>query len=503
MGDMKATVPFQAELLDAVGEAVIATDPEGRIVYWNRSAEELFGWHGEEVLGRPVLEVTPGEPVGSEASEIMERLQRGESWSGEFRLSRKDGTTFPALGTGTPVHDESGELVGIIGVTRDLTEIKEAEEERERLIRALEFERTRLADLFEVSPAFICVLRGPEHVFELANPAYRRLVGDRKLVGRPVREALPEVAGQGYLELLDRVYRTGQPYVGEEAPVVIRGEPDGEPRERYVNFLYHPLRNEEDDVTGTFVHGVDVTDLVRARKEAESANQARAEFVATVSHELRTPLNAVLGYTELLQDGVPVEVPDEAQRTLERIDASARHLHRLIDEILSFSRLEAGQERIRTEPVSMDELLEEVEAIIEPMAGQKGLTFETVADEAPDGVETDPSKIRQILLNLLGNAVKFTEEGRVGLTVWREDQIVVFRVEDTGPGIPEDQQKRIFEEFTQVDQSSTRNKGGTGLGLAVSSRLVQLLGGELTVKSEVGKGSVFEVRLPMKSEDVG
>jgi PAS domain S-box-containing protein len=238
----------------------------------------------------------------------------------------------------------------------------------------------------------------------------------------------------------------------------------------------------------------------RLIQDLERANSIKADFVSTMSHELRTPLNAVIGYAQLLRDGVPVPIPEQALAHVRRIDLSAHHLLQLIDEILTFSKLEAGRESVTVTPVTVTELLEEVRAVLEPMAAAKGIDFNTSADGAPRSFRSDPKKLRQILLNLVGNAVKFTERGHVSLRVRAENEQIVFSVSDSGIGISTAEQRRMFEPFWQADQSSTRRAGGTGLGLAISRRLVEVLDGSLHVESAVGEGTTFTVALPVDPE---
>ena len=236
-----------------------------------------------------------------------------------------------------------------------------------------------------------------------------------------------------------------------------------------------------------------------ARAEAERANRVKSEFLATMSHELRTPLNAILGYSDLLLSGVPDPIQGRVQKKVERIDLSARHLLALIEEILTFSRLEAGEERIEVHPFSMQTLLGDVEVLIEPLATAKGIALRMPALAEPMLMRSDPRKIRQVLVNLLGNGIKFTRAGQVALDVVQAGEDVVFRVVDTGPGIAPEDLARIWEPFWQADGGSTRAAGGTGLGLSVSRRLARLLGGDLSAESEVGRGSTFVLRLPMRA----
>ncbi len=237
-------------------------------------------------------------------------------------------------------------------------------------------------------------------------------------------------------------------------------------------------------------------DHSRLYREALAANRAKSDFLATMSHELRTPLNAVLGYAELLLMGIPVEVEPAAQEHVRRIGRATRHLISIIEEILVFSRMEAGRETLSLAPVDLVELTREVAAIVEPLAAGKRLRF-TAPEPPPGEVTTDGRKLRQILINLLGNAVKFTDHGEVSFSVDREGDEILFRVADTGVGIAPEHLEQIWEPFRQVQNPMTRTAGGTGLGLSVSRHLALLLGAELTVESVPGQGSSFALRLPV------
>jgi signal transduction histidine kinase len=236
----------------------------------------------------------------------------------------------------------------------------------------------------------------------------------------------------------------------------------------------------------------------RAREEAEHASNARSDFLATMSHELRTPLNAMIGYSSLLLDGVPEPIPATARVKVDRIARSARHLLQLVDEVLTFSRLAAGEEVVEATDTDAAALLREVQILLEPAAAAHGIGFNCELPAGPVPLRTDPDKLRQVLVNVVGNAIKFTDDGGVAISLTDSDDAVSFHVRDTGPGIAPEHVQRIFEPFWQVEQGATRSKEGTGLGLSVARRLTRLLGGDITVDSAPGAGSHFTVTVPRR-----
>ena len=238
----------------------------------------------------------------------------------------------------------------------------------------------------------------------------------------------------------------------------------------------------------------------RLYHESQVASKAKSNFIATMSHELRTPLNAILGYVDLLLAGIPEPLPVPCEAQVERVNVAARHLLQLIEDILLFSGLELDREQVRVEAVQLRDIITEASTLIEPLARARGLEFHTASPEDKVVLETDSARVRQILVNLLGNAVKFTDEGEVCLCARVRDGRVLFEVRDTGIGIPPDHLETIFEPFHQIEQGLKRREGGTGLGLSVSRRLAQLLGGDVTVKSAPGEGSTFTLDVPLRSE---
>jgi signal transduction histidine kinase len=245
-----------------------------------------------------------------------------------------------------------------------------------------------------------------------------------------------------------------------------------------------------------------MSQAVAARKEAESANGAKSDFLAVMSHELRTPLAAIMGYQELLADGITGPITEAQAQQLGRIKVSARHLLSLIDEILTFTRLDAGREIVLVEPMDLQGSMNQAAEIVEPLVDAKKLELKVITPSPAVSIESDPTKVRQILVNLLSNAVKFTDSGSVtleGKSLKNEVQLIV---SDTGIGIQPDNLNRIFDPFWQVEQKATRRATGTGLGLTVCRRLANLMGGDIAVTSTPGEGTTFTVTLPLKAPHI-
>jgi signal transduction histidine kinase len=228
------------------------------------------------------------------------------------------------------------------------------------------------------------------------------------------------------------------------------------------------------------------------------ASQHKSQFLANMSHELRTPLNAILGYTELIIDSIYGEVPVKMQEVLERVQSNGRHLLGLINDVLDLSKIEAGQLTLTLTDYSIADVVKTVLTAVEPLATGKHLALKSELTPGLPRVRGDERRIAQVLLNLVGNAIKFTDSGEVALRASVTNGSFTLAVRDTGPGISESDQGRIFEEFQQADTSITRTKGGTGLGLAISKRIVEMHGGRIRVESAIGKGSTFFVTVPVR-----
>ena len=490
---------------------------------YNDAYREILGNKHPDALGRPVL--WSWSEIRDEIAPLFERVLAGETVYFEdlHLVVQRHGEPEDAWFTFSysPVRTESGEIGGVLVNCLDTSaqvRARSLRAEHDRLFQELQVERARLAFVFQQAPSFLAVLRGPKHVFELANEAYYRLVGHRDLVGKPLAEAIPEVHGQGFLELLDGVLNTGEPYVGREVPALLARTPGAPAEERYIDLTYMPLVEADGTRSGVIAHGTVVTEQVHARREverllkeskreradaeaaraeAEAANRAKGDFLASMSHELRTPLNAIGGYVELLALGVHGSVTEGQRVALSRVTANQQHLLTLINDVLAFAKMEAGQIEFDVEDLGVAELLSGIEPLLAPLADVKEIVLSVEECDPALQVVCDEERVRQILLNLVGNAIKFTQAGGlVVLSAAREEEWAAIRVRDNGPGISPDKQVRIFDAFVQADRSLSNPQDGVGLGLAISRDLARAMGGELSLESAPGEGSTFTLRLP-------
>jgi PAS domain S-box-containing protein len=497
----------QARLADSVPNQVWTATADGKVDYVNARVLEYFGRKYDEMIGQGWQNVIHPDDLPTVLETWSRCLATGAPYEVEFRLRRVDGEYHWHNGRAMPERDAEGHIVKWFGSNTDVQDLRAAEEARDRALADAKAERQQLYDVFMQVPAAITILEGPEHVFTVVNPRYATLTGYRKLLGRPIREAMPELARQGYFEILDRVYETGEPFRSNEALVQLDRDHDGVAEDVYVNFVYQPLKRAQDEVFGIMVHAVDVTDnvkareeIARARAEADNANRAKAEFLAAMSHDLRTPLNAIGGYADLVKDGIYGPVTEEQVKAMQRIRRAEDHLLALINDILSYAKIEAGRLSIELTDVPVNQMLAELRMLVAPQVSAKGLKYEFRPGPPELRVRADRERATQIVLNLLTNALKFTTDGTITVDVEATKDDVLIRVHDTGIGIPPDRLLSIFDPFVQVGRFGEPNRAGVGLGLAISRELARAMGGDITVVSELGRGSTFTVRLPRAAD---
>jgi signal transduction histidine kinase/DNA-binding response OmpR family regulator len=370
-----------------------------------------------------------------------------------------------------------------------------------RTLRRLERQHAQqVASVFENAPVAIAMLRGPELVYEFANPSYRALVGGSDVVGKPLLTALPELQGQGTFELLQGVFRAGKPFAHQALRVALRRSEGTGTEEVFLNVVYEPLKNDEGEVHSIAVVATDVTDLVRARQESEEASRAKDEFMAMLGHELRNPLSPMLTTLELMR----LRAPDVLERERGILERQVQHLARLVDDLLDVSRVAQGKIELQREKVELSSVVAAAVEQVSPLLEERSHYLRISVPRNGLKVLADPARLAQVFFNLLHNAGKYTDPGgHITVVAHREESEVVLAVRDDGVGIAPELRPRVFETFFQARQDVDRAKGGLGLGLALVKSLSELHGGRVEVESPgVGKGSTFTVRLPAATEAV-
>ena len=368
--------------------------------------------------------------------------------------------------------------------------------ENARLYTAAQRQKQYFEDLVLNNPVAIVVL-DTAHDIVSCNPAFVRLYGyeQNEVVGRNLDDLIStETTRSEAVAITQHVLQEGA-----VRSIGRRRRKDGSVVD--VEVLGVPVR-VEGQLVGLMGLYHDITELSRARKDAEEANSAKSQFLANMSHELRTPLNAIIGYSEMLEEettelGHPELTPD-----LRRIRTAGKHLLALINDILDLSKIEAGKTELYLETFDVAGMVEDVVTTVRPLV-EKNANVLVVSAGAPGSMHADLTKVRQMLLNLLSNACKFTEHGTIRLEVERDAGDISFRVHDSGIGMTDVQLSRLFEAFAQAESSTSKRYGGTGLGLAISRRFARLMGGDITVASEPGQGSTFTIRLPVETPVTG
>ena len=374
-------------------------------------------------------------------------------------------------------------------------------EQSDRIERA----RADLQRIFMQAPAAIATTSGPMHVFESVNPLFVKVIGERDFIGRPVREALPELEGQPFFDLLDRVYRTGEPVTGSEVPATIRPPGDSGPRQHYFNFVYQPLVAPDDSVSGIMIHAVDVTDQVVARQSVEEAaaelhrltealersNTDLDQFAYVASHDLKAPLRGIANLTQWIEDDLADRLTAESREHMALLKGRVHRMEALIDGILAYSR--AGRTKGQEERVDVGRMLNDALELLQPAAHVQ------VRVGPMPTLQTDRIQLQQVFMNLIANAIKHNNnpEPVIEVSCRRTPQCWEFAVADNGPGIAPEYQERIWQIFqTLVARDKVE---GTGIGLSLVKKIVEGRGGRASVESAIGRGSTFRFTWPAES----
>jgi PAS domain S-box-containing protein len=453
---------------------------------WGRSIESLYldpmsfidSIHEED---RPFVEKS------------MERQLQGEKTDISYRIIRPDGEIRWICDRTDPIFDSDGKLVRTAGIAEDITDRKNAESK-------LAFEKHKFETVFREAGIAMALYRGPEFIYEMLNPAYQAFFPNRELLGKKFRDAFPELVDQPATQMMTRVYETGEPYHGIEVLTRVAKVSGGPLEDRYYDYSFFAVFDSEGQPYGIYNHAMDVTekvlsreklkqaaeDLRIAKEEAERANSLKSAFLANMSHEIRTPLAGILGFSRILKE-TTLGAEDRAQ-FIDNIIRNGDALSRIIDDILDLAKVESGHLDVEIIEFPIRDLLTEVTDLFKEKARQKNIYLRyTVDDFVPALICSDPTRLRQILINLVGNAIKFTEQGGVRVYVQAElertpnEYRFLITVKDSGVGLNDEQKKKLFQPFVQADNSTTRKFGGTGLGLVLSQRLAQALGGKVEI----------------------
>jgi PAS domain S-box-containing protein len=507
---------LQSAIFNSANFSSIATDAKGVIQIFNVGAERMLGYAAAEVMNKitpadisdpqeliaraKALSVELATPITPGFEALVFKASREIEDIYELTYIRKDGSRFPAVVSVTALRDAQGSIIGYLLIGTDNTARKLVEEEQKKSDQRLRDQQFYTRSLIE-SNIDALMTTDPSGIISDVNKQMEALTGCTRdeLIGAPFKDFFtdPERAEAGIKRVLREKSVT-------DYELTARAR-DG--KQTVVSYNATTFYDRNRKLQGVFAAARDVTErkrvemeLKQAKAVAESANRTKSDFLASMSHEIRTPMNAIMGIADLL---AKTTLSAEQDKYVQVFRRAGDNLLNLINDILDLSKVEASQLELERTGFSLIDHLEIVMEMVAARAHEKGLTLLCeLESNVPGDLIGDPTRLRQVLLNLIGNAVKFTESGEVSLHVMLEPGTSVptlrFTVSDSGIGIPAEKLDRVFERFTQADTSTTRRFGGSGLGLTISKRLVELMGGRIWVESEVGEGSTFAFAVPFE-----
>ena len=508
---------LQRAIFNSANFSSIATDAKGVIQIFNVGAERMLGYTAAEVMNKitpadisdpeeviaraKTLSIELATPITPGFEALVFKASREIEDIYELTYIRKDGSRFPAVVSVTALRDAQDAIIGYLLIGTDNTARKLVEAEQKKLDQRLRDQQFYTRSLIE-SNIDALMTTDPSGIITDVNKQMEALTGCTRdeLIGAPFKSYFtdPERAEAGIKLVLSQKKVTDY-----ELTACAR---DG--KQTVVSYNATTFYDRGRTLQGVFAAARDVTErkrveaeLQQAKAMAETASETKSDFLASMSHEIRTPLNAIIGIADLL---AKTSLSPEQDKYVQIFRRAGDNLLNLINDILDLSKVEASQLELERTGFSLSDLLEKVREMVAVRAQEKGLDLVCeIEPNVPNDLVGDPTRLRQVLLNLLGNAIKFTESGEVALRVASDagssvPGVLQFTVSDTGIGIPGEKLSAVFERFTQADSSTTRRYGGSGLGLTISKRLVELMGGCIRVESGVGKGSVFSFTVPLE-----
>ena len=490
VSDASGAVTFITNILESSTEySIIGKDLEGKILLWNEGARRIYGYQPEEVIGKAFSSIlhVPEDVESGKDRENMQVALRDGKWEGTLDRVRKNGQRFTARVVITPRRDASGKAIGFLLISKDISnEIRLTEE-----LKATQFYTRSLIE----SSIDALIMIDPVGIITDVNKQMEVLTGRscEELTGSRSRDYFTDP--HRVEECIKRVLQEGKV---ADYELTARHK---EGRETVVSCNASIFRDANAKLQGVFAALRDITalkhaqsELLAAKENAEAANRAKSRFLANMSHEIRTPINGITGLIDMLLDtGLMPRQSEYAEAVL----ASADALITVINDVLDYSRIEAGELMFESLDLELHEVVEGTLEMLEGKAEAKGIELTSfIEPQVPNHLRGDAGRLRQVLMNLLDNAVKFTKQGEVSLRVSAEnvtetEAVLRFRVRDTGIGISLEEQGRLFEPFVQGDDSVTRKYGGTGLGLVIARQLVERMGGHIGLESVPGEGSTF------------
>lgn len=495
--------------------ALFIMDDQQRCSYMNPAAEALTGFKLEELQGQPLhYYVHHKRPDGShyplEECPIDRAFPQNMREQGEEIFVHKDGHLYPVSFTASPIR-QGDRTVGTIIEARNITEDKRKEAERQQLFDDLQRERSRLAEIFRRAPAVIATYSGRDHVVTMVNPTWEKMLGRTDVIGKKLADLFPEVAGTGLFEILDEVFRSGKPYVGNEMEIPIDRKGDGTLETTWWNFVFQPITDAAGNTTDIFVHAVEISEQVQARhaveeqarelarvaRAFEASNRELDQFAYVASHDLKAPLRGISNLSQWIEEDLGAQnLSPETREHLALLRGRIHRMEALIDGILQYSR--AGRVREKPERVDLVKLAEEA---VDLLAPPQSIDIE-IANDMPV-IVTEKLPLQQVLQNLLSNAIKYLgrADGRVRIAAVDAGEMIELSVSDNGPGIAPEFHDRIFGLFQTLE--SRDRVEATGIGLAIVQKTVESRGGRVRVESSEGKGTTFHFTWPKAPKEEG